>query len=48
MRTDAGSNLKSKIQSLVDTLDKQDGEENIDELELLRSQIYIYGYKPNV
>jgi hypothetical protein len=47
MRTDAGSNLKSKIQHLVDYL-KQKGDENIDILNILRSQIYTYGYKPNV
>ncbi len=47
MRTEAGSTLKSKIQTIVENINK-DKDKEVDDLSVLRTQINSYGYKPNV
>ena len=48
MRTDAGSTLKSKIQNIVEHINTKNKDKEVDELNVLRTQISSYGYNPNV
>ena len=45
MRTDTGSTLKSKIQNIVEHINTKD--KDVNELNVLRTQISSYGYNPN-